>query len=222
MTAGVAQPARWGQSNPILRGLRFGVQRLSVGMAVLGMLVIVAMMLTITYDAAARYIAAAPTDWAYPLNSAGVLFATVLTMPYLYVRAEHIAMDIFHRRLSDRRRRLADLVCSIAAALLGLVIAVTSFRSMIFAFDGGLTGSGTFNIPLWVPDLALFITGLVLALAAILFPPGAAPEVKAQDPLDVAPAEDAEGALAEPGAGVGLGRGGRGGHGGRNGKSGAS
>lgn len=194
-----SEPVLWGNANPILRGLRLGVQRLSVVMAILGMVVIAAMMLTITYDAVARYVAAAPTDWAYPLNSAGVLFATVLTMPYLYVRAEHIAMDLLHRRLADRQRRIADLVASTAAALLGLVIAVTSFRSMIFAFDGGLTGSGTFSIPLWVPDLVLFIAGLMLALAAVLFPPGAAPEVKAHDPLEVARAEDAKVALAEPG-----------------------
>lgn len=177
--------------NPVLRAARTIVHRCAVVMAVIGMIVIAGMMLTITYDAVARYVAAAPTDWAYPLNSAGVLLATVLTMPYLYVRAEHIAMDLFHRRLSDRRRRVVDAISSLAAFLLGAVVAVTSFRSMIVAFDGGLTGSGTFNIPLWVPDLVLFVTGLFLALAALLFPPGAVVATSEDDPLDVPPIEEA-------------------------------
>jgi len=41
---------------------------------------------------------------------------------------------------------------------------------MTVAYAGGLTGAGTFNIPLWVPDFVLFVSGLFLVLVALLFP----------------------------------------------------
>jgi hypothetical protein len=41
---------------------------------------------------------------------------------------------------------------------------------MIVAVAGGLTGAGTFNIPLWVPDAVLTVSGVFLVLVALLFP----------------------------------------------------
>jgi hypothetical protein len=49
---------------------------------------------------------------------------------------------------------------------------VTAYRSMTVALAGGLTGSGTFSIPLWIPDAVLFLSGVLLTVVAVLFPPG--------------------------------------------------
>ncbi|MHA6620783.1 TRAP transporter small permease [Pseudonocardia sp. DLS-67] len=150
--------------------LRRAVLACTRAMAVVAMVVIGLMMLTITYDVAARYLFAAPTDWAYPLNSTGVLVATMLAVPHLYATGHHISMDLLYRALPARTRRVADVVTTVATAFLGLVVAATSFRSMTVSFAGGLTGAGTFNIPLWVPDAVLTVSGVFLVLVALLFP----------------------------------------------------
>jgi TRAP-type C4-dicarboxylate transport system permease small subunit len=150
--------------------VRHGVLACTRAMAVVAMAVVGLMMLTITYDVLARYLFAAPTDWAYPLNSTGVLVATVLAVPHLYATGHHISMDLLHRALPGRARRAADLVTTVATAFLGLVLAVTGFRSMTVAYAGGLIGAGTFNIPLWVPDAVLTLSGAFLVLVALLFP----------------------------------------------------
>jgi TRAP-type C4-dicarboxylate transport system permease small subunit len=147
-------------------------------MAVVAMVAVGMMMLTITYDVVVRFAFAAPTDWAYPLNSTGVLVATMLAVPHLYATGHHISMDLLHRALSERARRAADVVTTVATAFLGLVLAITGFRSMTVAFAGGLTGAGTFNIPLWVPDAVLTVSGVFLVLVALLFP-AAPPEATA-------------------------------------------
>jgi TRAP-type C4-dicarboxylate transport system permease small subunit len=141
-------------------------------MAVAAMVVVGLMMITITYDVAARYLFAAPTDWAYPLNSTGVLVATVLAVPHLYATGHHISMDLLYRAVPERARTAADLVTTVATAFLGLVLAITGFRSMAVAWAGGLIGAGTFNIPLWVPDAVLAVSGVFLVLVALLFPAG--------------------------------------------------
>jgi TRAP-type C4-dicarboxylate transport system permease small subunit len=140
------------------------------GMAVVAMVAVGMMMLTITYDVLARYAFAAPTDWAYPLNSTSVLVATMLAVPHLYATGHHISMDLLYRALPSRARKAADVVTTVATAFLGLVLAITGFRSMTVAYTGGLTGAGTFNIPLWVPDAVLTLSGVFLVLVALLFP----------------------------------------------------
>ena len=172
-----------------MAGIRRAVLACTRAMAVVAMAVVGLMMLTITYDVLARYLFAAPTDWAYPLNSTGVLVATMLAVPHLYATGNHISMDLLHRALPDRARRAADVVTTVATAFLGLVIAVAGFRSMAVAYAGGLIGAGTFNIPLWVPDAVLTLSGAFLVLVAVLFPaarPVPAPDEEPAEPQGVA------------------------------------
>jgi C4-dicarboxylate transporter, DctQ subunit len=153
-----------------VHGIRQAVLACTRAMAAVAMVAIGLMMLTITYDVAARYLFAAPTDWAYPLNSTGVLVATMLAVPHLYATGGHISMDLLYRALPERARRVADVVTTVATAFLGLVLAISGFRSMTVAWAGGLTGAGTFNIPFWVPDAVLTVSGVFLVLVALLFP----------------------------------------------------
>lgn len=148
-------------------------------LAVLAMITTGLMMLSISYDVIARYAFHAPTDWAYPLNSSAVLAVTVLAIPHLYTTGHHISMDLVHRSLPPKLRRAADGVTAAAAALLGLVLAVTGFQAAVLSHGHGLTGSGTFSVPLWIPDLVLGASGAFLLLVAVLFPPHAEPELAA-------------------------------------------
>ncbi|TWF95793.1 TRAP transporter small permease [Saccharopolyspora dendranthemae] len=148
-------------------------------LAVLAMVTTGLMMLSISYDVIARYAFRAPTDWAYPLNSSAVLAVTVLAIPHLYATGHHISMDLVHRSLPPKLRRVADAVTALAAALLGLVLAVTGFQTVLVSYGHGLTGSGTFSVPLWIPDLILCASGAFLLLVAVLFPPHAEPELAA-------------------------------------------
>lgn len=140
-------------------------------LATLAALVIGLMMLTISYDVLARFLFAAPTDWAYPLNAVGVLAITALAAPHLYARGSHIGMDLIHRGLRPRAQRVCDVATAVGTLLFGIVLAVTGARSTHLGFTGGLVGSGTFGIPLWIPDALLFAAGVLLAVVAVLFPP---------------------------------------------------
>jgi TRAP-type C4-dicarboxylate transport system permease small subunit len=173
----------------VLTRSRQAVLACTHAMAVVAMVVVGLMMLTITYDVAARFLFAAPTDWAYPLNAAGVLVATALAVPHLYATGHHISMDLVHRALPVRWRRIADLVTTAATAFLGLVLALSAFRSMAVSYSGGLTGAGTFNIPLWLPDAILGVTGVLLVLVALLFP-AAGPDTDTPTPVPGAVASD--------------------------------
>lgn len=182
--------------NP-LESVRKYVLACALGLAAVSMAVVALMMLTITYDVVVRFTFSAPTDWAFPVNAAGVLLTTALSVPYLYAKGRHISMDLLYRTLPLRTRRIADGVTAAATAFLGLILAITSYRAMAVAIEGGLTGSGTFSIPLWVPDAALLVTGIMLTLVAVLFPPGGA----TAPPEQTEPEPSAPEAAAVPGEG---------------------
>lgn len=139
-------------------------------LAVVAMVAVAGMMLTITYDVVARSLFRAPTDWAYPLNALGVLCVTALPVPYLYLHHGHIAMDLIHRTLPMRWQTAANAVTTLAVVAFGVVVALTAALSLPVAVDAGLTGSGTFNIPFWIHDLVLIVSGSFLAVVAMLFP----------------------------------------------------
>lgn len=170
----------------MLNRVRGAVLAMTGAISLVAMVTVGAMMLTITFDVLARSVARAPTDWAYPLNAVGVLVVTALALPHLYATGHHISMDLVHRALPRPWRRVADAVTALATAFLGVVLAVTAFRSMAVAYGGGLTGSGTFTIPLWIPDAVLGLSGVLLVLVALLFPAApAAGEGTAAVPGDV-------------------------------------
>jgi len=174
-------------------GVRRAVLACTRAMAVVAMVAVAVMMVTITYDVVMRYAFLAPTDWAYPLNSTGVLVATMLAVPHLYATGHHISMDLLHRALPRGVRRGADTVTTVATAFLGLVIAISAFRSMAVAWANGLIGAGTFNIPLWVPDAVLGFSGAFLVLVALLFPATPDAEAPAAVPGDADARADAQG-----------------------------
>ncbi|WP_139320600.1 TRAP transporter small permease [Saccharomonospora sp. CUA-673] len=157
----------------VLDSLRLALRRFSLALASVSVVAIAGMMLTITYDVLMRFAFAAPTDWAYPLNAMGVLGSTMLALPYLYVRRQHIAMDLLHRSMRPGMRRASDLVTAAATVVFGVVLAVMALRGLIVSVEGGMTGAGTFNIPNWVAHAALLVTGATLAIAAVVFPPTA-------------------------------------------------
>lgn len=189
-----------------LNRIRKYVLACALGLAVVSMAVVALMMVSITYDVLVRYAFAAPTDWAYPLNAAGVLVATALAIPYFYANGRHISMDLVHRSLPARARRASDVVTAAATAVFGLILAVTAFRSMTTAIEGGLTGSGTFSIPLWIPDAVLALTGALLVLVALLFPPGGPREGTEAEPpaggAEPGPAGTADRGVADAGEGA--------------------
>jgi TRAP-type C4-dicarboxylate transport system permease small subunit len=180
----------------VVQTTRRVVRACALALAVVAMVVIGGMMATITYDVFMRFAFAAPTDWAYPLNALGVLSSTMLAVPYLYVRRQHIAMDLVHGVMPRWARRVANAVTTITTGLLGIVLAVTAFRSLVVSAERGLTGSGTFNIPNGVPDTALLVTGVLIVLVAVLFPP-VAPEEEGAKPAAV-PDDVASGGAADP------------------------
>jgi TRAP-type C4-dicarboxylate transport system permease small subunit len=157
-------PARLlGTADHIVVGLAFWLR-------VLAGLLILMMTVTTVYDVIARYFFSAPTEWAFTLNSAALLAATLLAMPHLAAIHGHIDMDLVYRRFSPRVQHILDIVNGLITLGFGAMLAWLGYRAAFGAYLSGLYTSGNFNLPVWSLYAMVYLGGLGLALVIILSP----------------------------------------------------
>jgi len=72
-----------------------------------------ALVLIGAYDSIMRYAFRRPTIWAYETSC--MLGGTIIVMGWGYVllKKQHVRVDVFYTRLSDRQKAILDFVCSL-------------------------------------------------------------------------------------------------------------
>lgn len=128
------------------------------------------MMVIICYDVLARYVLNQPTEWVFTLASNGLLAISFLAIPYLYVRDDHIAVDLVYDHLPRAVRVGASWATRVVAVVFGLVLTWYGIDLVRSASAAGLQTSGTFSIPVSWVSAPMAFGGLLLALVALVAP----------------------------------------------------
>jgi TRAP-type C4-dicarboxylate transport system permease small subunit len=113
------------------------------------------MALWVTYDVVARYLLQAPTDWAGDLAEYALLWATFLGSPWLVRRNGHIMVELMVDRLSPSARDRVLRASWIIAALACGIFAYQAGLKTLFFYETGRVVSKSWEIPLFVPYLAM-------------------------------------------------------------------
>jgi TRAP-type C4-dicarboxylate transport system permease small subunit len=132
-----------------LTRLMDGVSAFNKKLAVFAGWVVVVMMLTITYDVAARYQFNAPTTWSFEINRYMLIMVVFLGGAWTLPAGGHVSVDIFTETLSQERQQKLDLVVSVMAAVYMLVF---FWESLIFTYDAwnhGVRSTEYLAWPLW-------------------------------------------------------------------------
>ena len=150
-----------GRAMPILT-------RLTAATRILGQIVLAFMTLTICYDAAMRYVFAAPTSWSHEVNTFLIVYIALMAAADTQAGDGHIRITFFTGLMPDGPRR----VIRILVGLVGVVFCA------ILAWRGGLTAlqawtydervSSSFGTPLAVPYAMLPIGFGLLAMQFLL------------------------------------------------------
>lgn len=126
---------------------------------------LVALILSITYDVAMRYLFSAPTKWSYDISY--MLGGTVYVMGLAYVLLHrgNVRVDVFYKRFGPKTKLLVDLVFSL----------VFFFPLIIFLLKESIAQAWlswvlkeTSQIGWWMPPLYPFRTVLPVALSLLL------------------------------------------------------
>ncbi|MDH3208382.1 MAG: TRAP transporter small permease [Gemmatimonadota bacterium] len=107
-----------------------------------------ALVVLVTLDVALRYVFNAPLQWARDVNGLLLLISIFCALPHAWDRAYHIRMEVFYTRFSESRRRLADVVSSLAGVVFFGLMAVQAVRFVPFMIQTGETGED-WDFVLW-------------------------------------------------------------------------
>lgn len=99
-----------------------------------------ALVVLVTLDVVLRYVFNAPLQWARDVNGLLLLISIFCALPHAWDRAYHIRMEVFYSRFTIARRRLADVLSSVAGVVFFGLMAVQAARFVPFMIQTGETG----------------------------------------------------------------------------------
>ncbi|WP_136414286.1 MULTISPECIES: TRAP transporter small permease [Oxalobacteraceae] len=93
--------------------------------------------------------------------------ALFLAMPATLRNGDHIRVTLILNKLEGNARKLADYWCLIAASGLALYLAYFSLRLVWLSYVTNDVSPGSDATPLWIPQIAMALGSVGLALAFI-------------------------------------------------------
>ena len=130
--------------------------------------VVVVMMLTISYDVAARYIFNAPTTWSFEVNRYMLILVVFIGGAWTLPAGGHVSVDIAVDRLEQRKRQILDIATSVMAAVYILIFLI---ESVVFTWDAiahNVKSTEYLAWPLWPIRSFLVIGGCLLFMEYII------------------------------------------------------
>jgi TRAP-type C4-dicarboxylate transport system permease small subunit len=93
--------------------------------------------------------------------------AGFLALAHTLKRGEHIRVTLVLERLRGRGRHRLELFALVVATLLAAVFATYSVRLAFQSFDFNDVSTGNDATPLWIPQIAMALGAVVLAIAFV-------------------------------------------------------
>ena len=123
---------------------------------------LIVVMLILSYEVVARYFLNSPTIWAHELS--GFIFALYLclTGPWVLLRKEHVAVDIFYSRYREKKKNLADIVSNLIGIFFFVMVFYVGWKNATYSFDMLQKSYTVWGPPLW--PIKFFIP-----MSAVLF-----------------------------------------------------
>jgi TRAP-type C4-dicarboxylate transport system permease small subunit len=130
-----------------------------------------ALVVLVTTDVLLRYVFSAPLQWARDVNGLLLLISIFCALPHAWDRAYHIRMEVFYSRFTRARRRVADVLSSVAGVVFFGFMAVQAARFVPFMIQTGETGEDL-DFVLWPFMAVLSFCAFVMALRVFANPAG--------------------------------------------------
>lgn len=146
------------------------LEKIALGLRMIAGLVIVLIMLITGYDVLMRYVFLRPLEWSLTIAMLGLVIAVLFTVPHITAVNTHISMDLFYRRFSPGRQRLADIITMVTTLVFSLAVGVVACLAAWDFLTHGLRTAGTFNIPIWYGYAVVSIGFLLTALIVLVSP----------------------------------------------------
>lgn len=145
------------------------VDALSRACGAIAALLVIALMVLMLYDVAMRYLANAPTLWAFDVNTYLMGSAFVLSIAYGLSHDSHVRVDLLYSSRTRPRLAWVDLIgFSILALPVLAWITAGLWTYFAEAYESGeRSGSSAWNPVLWPFRFVLFAGFLILTVQVL-------------------------------------------------------
>jgi TRAP-type mannitol/chloroaromatic compound transport system permease small subunit len=138
------------------------IERLTGSVGIFAALLIVPLILATSYEVLSRYFFGAPTIWAYEVGYMLTGSHFLLAMAFALREGQHIRIDIFSGRFSERTRAIIDLACFAVLLPLTMWLTVALVRHLRTGYENAeRSGQSALNLPVW-PFRVVFVVAFVL------------------------------------------------------------
>ena len=144
------------------------IERLTGSIGIFAALLIVPLILATCYEVLSRYSFGNPTVWAYEIGYMLTGSHFLLAMAFTLREGQHIRIDIFSEKFSQRTRAIIDLVCYSVVLPLTVWLTLALLRHFWIGYTTNeRSGQSALNLPVW-PFRVVFVVAFVLLVLQVL------------------------------------------------------
>ena len=159
------------------------IERVTGSIGVLASIALVPLILATCYEVFARYLLGAPTVWAYEVGYFLTGSHFLLGLAFTLQSNEHIRIDIFSGRFSQRTRAIIDLLGYAVTLPLTIWLSYALFQHLAQGYlRNERSGQSAMNMPVWPFRLVFLVAFTLLALQILAEVIKAARRLKAPSP----------------------------------------
>ena len=159
----ISLPTPDGADTPIARVL--GLPARLAGLV--STLLIIVMLALVTYSIFQRYFLDTPLKWGDELLGYMLVAFVFLGAAEALRRGDHISIDLISDRLKGKTRRAFSMIHCLSIIAFALVVGISTWHSIGFAYDFGSYSPGYLEMPMWIPQIPMLIGSLLLALVGL-------------------------------------------------------
>ena len=151
-----------------MNGLIRNIERVTGSLGILASFALVPLVIATCYEVFSRYVMNAPTVWAYEVGYILTGSHFLLGMAYTLQCGEHIRIDIFSGKFSERTRAVIDLVAYAIILPLMLWLTYALFGHLATGYlRNEHSGQSAMNLPVWPFRIVFLVAFTLLALQIV-------------------------------------------------------
>src|SRR5690625_4108592 len=136
--------------------------------AILGAIMIVAIVILVFYEVFVRTVLNAPTVWTLELTIYCLIGSCFLSVGYLVREDKHIKVDILIESVPESVKRTLLLASFIVGLLFSILLTWYGWNTVISSFQLDLRSLSSLRLPMYIPHMLIPIGGILLSLSFIL------------------------------------------------------
>ena len=134
---------------------------------VVASLLVLATLVLVVYAILQRYFLDTPLKWGDELAGYLLVALVMLGAAETLRRGEHIAIDLVTDRVGPGLKRVLAVVANLAVIGFAVVLGLSAWESISFAYDFGSYSPGYLEVATWIPQLPMLIGAGLLILVAL-------------------------------------------------------